>query len=384
MDCELNILEKEITTDVQKVVELVTYQMGILPVGTFKYQIFKYPSDIDIFEEIETCCDKITAKMTAANNIQQIIQKIIDDQDAIFIDFKAGYDLRFKIDTGLINDEIVGYYPEFIKRDINNLFDAELLSRNEKDKLIYLVKEEPNIFDIIELNEALRDYWVIRWTVEEILLGYKFLPGNLRIYLDDAISQGSIVKLDIIDYLEGRYTEVSNFLLITMKDKFGQRIILSEEFGEYGQSLLLDVYKYWIDNPLKSVKRLWMWLAFKQQFCQLTQFRALFESDIALYSQISGDLEVAIELLQPEFAKSMDQGQNSYKLLFDSINDRTKLLNGVCVNLPIYRSAKYFELDIVSDNIKLLKDCLDERINKLVREWLENNNIDIFELVKRF
>lgn len=384
MDCELNILEKPITTDIQKVVELVTYQMGILPVGTFKYQIFKYPSDIDIFEEIETCCDFVNAKITAANNIQQIIQKIVNNKDAIFIDFKAGYDLRFKIQTGIINDEIIGYYPEIIKRDINNLFEAGLLSRNEKDKLIYLVKEEPNVFDVITLNEALRSYWVIRWTIEEILLGYKFLPGNLRIYLDDAVSQGSIVKLDIINYLEGRYTEISNFFLIAMKDKFGKRIILSEEFGEYGQSLLMDVYKYWVNNPLKSVKRLWMWLAFKQQFCQLTQFRELFESDIALYSQISGDLEVAIELLKPEFNKSMDQGQNSYKLLFDSINARTKLLNGVCVNLPIYKSAKYFELDIVSDNIKLLKDCLDQTVNKLVREWLEDNKIDIFELSKKF
>ncbi len=51
------------------------------------------------------------------------------------------------------------------------------------------------------------------------------------------------------------FTEVTNFFLITLIDKYGNKIILSEELGDYEQSLLGDVYKYYPVNPYKAIKR---------------------------------------------------------------------------------------------------------------------------------
>lgn len=387
-ECETNILEKETELSDQEkhIIELVTYEMGVMPVGTFKYKVFKYPGDIDIFEGIETCCTFAIAKLTAARKIQNIIQNIINDGDAIFVDFKAGYDLRFKIYTGVVNNSIEDYQPELIRRDINNLYQARLITYEERQLLFSLVNDDPEIDDIVKLNDILRSYWILRWTVEELLQGYKVLRGDYKLYLDTAISQGSIVKLDVISYVDDRYIEVTNFFLISLLDKYGNRVILSEELGDYGQSLLLDVYKYYNSNPLKSIKRLWMYLAFKRQICELSIFAPLFSSDLALYSQIASDVDVAITLLSPNFRSylSNPDGINSYKLLLDSLRRRLSLLNGLCVNNPQYYPMPTFNIDLFIKNLIILKTCLQDEIKAMVYEWLESNDIDILALAQEF
>ena len=70
------------------------------------------------------------------------------------------------------------------------------------------------------------------------------------------VTQGTVVKLDIIAKIDNRYVEVTNFFLIVQRDKMGNNIVLSEKFGDYGTSLIYDINKYHKINILKSIKRL--------------------------------------------------------------------------------------------------------------------------------
>ena len=379
--CDITVLdkrtEKDINKDVNSIIRSVTAKMDTLPVGTFKYKIFKYPSDVDIFEHLDECCTFNVSKIRAAKTIQRIIQIITSDplSTTIFTDFKAGYDERYKIYTGTINDNIDDYDPMLIRRDITNLYDSNLLDSAEYNDIISLVKDNPNIDVIIALNEKLRDFWVVRWTSEEILQGYTIRKGNYKLFLDVALTQGSIVKLDTIAKIsspieDSRYVEVTNFFLITQKDKYGNIIFLSEELGDYAQSLLNDVYKYYDTNILKSIKRLWMYLAYKGQICELNVFTELFSSDIALYSQIVGDLEVAIFLLSSDLPYDN-------KFLRTTINRKFTSIRGECANPALYTQTK---TDI--EYLTKIKDCLTAYINKQTREWLQDRNIDILALAK--
>lgn len=374
--CDTNILEKreELSHQARRVIRIVTSAMNVLPVGTFKYNVFKYPGDIDIFEDLDACCSFNDARLSAAKRIQSIIEKILADGTIMFVEFKAGYDLRYKIYTGVVNTHIEDYNPELIRRDITNLFEAGLLTTRDYETLWHLVKEVPTMDDIIDLNETLRNFWVVRWNADEIACGYKILPGNYKLYLDIAVAQGSIVKLDTIAYVDGRYVEVTNFFMISALDKFGNRMILSEELDEYGQSLLLDVYKYYGTNPLKSIKRLWMYLAFRGYLCELSVFTPLFSSNIALYSQILSDIETAIALLSPT---PLYKGVYDRKLLFDSLNTRLRLLNGLCITNPIYDDN-----ETVVRNLSELADCLRKEINAATYEWLRANNVDVSALAQ--
>lgn len=378
--CNLDVLrertEKDLSHDTLSAIRTVTSHMDTLPVGTFKYRLFKYPGDIDIFEQLESCCTLNIAKLNAARAIRDIIGNMVSINNLIFSEFKAGYDQRFNIYTGVINDDgtISDYYPPIIRRDIINLFESDLISYEEKDAFLAMVKDAPTLDDVILLNETLRNFWVVRWSEQDILNGYKILRGNYKLYLDVALSQGSIVKLDTIAYLDGRYVEVTNFFLISKIDKFGNRQILSEELGDYEQSLLSDVHKYYSSNPLKSIKRLWMYLAFKRRLCDLTKFETLFSSNIALYSQILADIEVAILLLRSNL-------NYDPKLLFDSMNSRLKLLNGLCVNEPLYHDVRSSNFITISNNLEILHNCLLKQINIATIQWLSDNNIDINSLI---
>ena len=377
--CDIHVLDErtKLSKDTKEIIEAVTVEMDKMPVGTFKYKLFKYPGDIDLFENLETCCTFGKAKFTAAHNIQKIIPNIENNNKVMFSDFKAGYDLRFKIYTGNINGEIEDYNYQVISRDIKNLYDANLLDDCEYEELINLVKVNPEMNDIITLNEKLRDYWVLRWSLVEIKQGYKLLRGNYKLYLDVAISQGSIVKLDTIAYVDKRFVEVTNFFLITSLDKYGNKYYLSEELADYGESLLSDVYKYYDINPLKSVKRLWMWFAFKQRICELGMFKELFSSDIALYSQILSDIDVAITLL------NTDNNMFGNVNVLLSLIPRLKLLDGLCnvntiFNIFITNEHNY---KLISSELEKLRNCLQEYINNNTYKWLQDHDLDIFEFV---
>ena len=192
--CDTSSIKEKTLDDYQQgtlnVIRRVTANMWTLPVGTFKYKIFKYPGDIDIFERLESCGTLTDVKLTAAQSIQNIIFNIVSSGDIIFSEFKAGYDMRFKIYTGVMREtgEYEDYNKGIIVRDISNLYESLLITYNEYQELLSLVKDNPNIEDISVLNERLRDYWVIRWSAEEVLKGFKVLRGNYKLFLDTALT----------------------------------------------------------------------------------------------------------------------------------------------------------------------------------------------------
>lgn len=376
-NCDRNVKQlrkpENIPKDTLQAIRTVTSNMETLPVGTFKYSLFKYPGDIDIFEPIESCCTFNVAKISAANEVQSIVRRVLNTDNILFVEFKAGYDERFNIYTGVLDEMggFVDFYPFMIKRDLINLYNAGLLKDETMHKLLSLLREDSSINEILEFNEILRNLRVVRWTSEDVLKGYKMLPGNYKLYLDVALTQGSIVKLDTIAYVDERYTELTNFLLISQTDKYGNKKILSEELGNYQQSLLSDVHKYYDKNTLKAVKRYWMYLAYKNKICDLSAFKELFSSKIALYSQISSDIEVAIMLLKSNLNYKPD-------LLFRSLGNRLQLLDDVCINSEnLYHDVNSNDPLVLAANLQILCDCVKNYVTEETKNWLYENNIDI-------
>ncbi len=358
----------------RNIIDIITVNAETLPVGTFKYKMFKYPGDVDLFEKIESCCSWNTSKINSALVLQDIVRNINNNPDIIFKDFKAGYDDRFKVYTGnIVNDHVDDYIASYIRRDITNLYEAQLLNAARYSYLLSLVKDQPSIMDVITLNEELRKHWLIRWNAQEIIAGYKLLAGNYKLYFDIALTQGSIVKLDIVSMIDDRYVEISNFYVILQRDRYGNVKFLSEELSDYGRSLIEDVYKYYDTNTLKSIKRLWMYLAFENRLCDLKLFKDLFSGDIALYSQIVADIEVAIDLLSSNI-KTYDQA-----FLFSSLNQRINLLDGLCTNQMIYEAPT--DAKAIMRNFVKLKDCLISYINTKTNEWLQQRQIYPLKMV---
>lgn len=367
MNCDTSVLEQRTNVSLTALdaIHKITVKMDTLPVGTFKYKIFKYPSDIDIFEKLDDCCSYNQVRLRSAKSIQQIVQKIQKSENVIFKELKAGYDNRFKVYTGyVINNTIFDYNPSVIRRDIDRLYTAKLILKDKYNLLNDLIIDNIDLETFAELNEELRKLWLLRWSETEVLQGYKILPGNFALYLDEAIVMGSIVKIDTYAKLAKRYIEMSNFFFIEVNDRLlGKRQILTEDLGDYADSLLHDVYQYYGKSTLKAVKRLWMYLAFKNDICDLDMFRDLFTGPIAKLSQIAADIQTALDLYKNRGTLKYDQ-----VFLYESILNRIKELKELGV------SCNY---EFLND----ILDCLNTQVNDMTLEWLKDRNIDVYQLM---
>ena len=88
---------------IKDAVKMVTFSEKTNPVGSYKYRVHAYPSDIDIFEKIEECCDVKTATQNVTKRLKQIARNIKNNKKVYLGDFKAGIDDDLIIDCGEIS-----------------------------------------------------------------------------------------------------------------------------------------------------------------------------------------------------------------------------------------------------------------------------------------
>lgn len=406
--------ESDFPEEVREVVDLITIQEDVLPVGSAKFKIHKYPSDVDIFEQVEGCCTVNEVRFQVKKKLQDIVNSVLNASDTFIADFKAGFDKRYDVYIGEEDHGvIVDYDPAIAKREVDNLFGQGLLSREEYNKLSAIIKkseEGATLEQFNEINDTLRKHYVLRWSPKEILDGFKVLPGNKKMYLDDALIDHSVVKLDLWavlpytdiperclkEYYEHwedseiprRLTEVTNWLLIMKKDKKGESTILTQELPNYAKSLRHDIIKYAPNNPLKSIKRLWSYLIYLNKTAAtedvnrlLINLAPLFSSYIAFLNSIKGDMEI-IETLRK--SPKLNVSDNFFRQTIDSLILRVKCAAPDCefdpeVNnevLALLEESRQ-NLNNVSKTVEYLKDV----INEMTTQALQDRGIDIEEIL---
>lgn len=291
-----------LSSDTQDAIRTITTIDDISPVGSFKYRAHKYPGDIDIFEPIKACCTEETATKTIAKKIQKIASDVRDKKDIYLADFKAGVDERFDLDVGdYVDDTVINYDAKEIRKKLHELYQLGLLNEKEFNELFELVKDKPTGVEHEALKTALRKYYVVRWTIDEILDGYKILRGNIKLSLPDALMSDSIVKMDLWAKTDGNYTEVTNFYLIIAVDETGKQTVLNQKLGDRLENLDHDIKKYSNKehrNSLKLAKRLWNKAILLNDHTMLEKLYPLFSKDINSLNQIVSESATIREMLK--------------------------------------------------------------------------------------
>ena len=244
------------TRSLKKVLSIVTIQEDVLPVGSFKYNVHKHASDVDIFESLEICCCVDDAKRIAAQNIQNIIRLVKANVDIYFGDFKAGEDHRFDINIGEWQDgQLFDYDIEQIHEELAKLHEDRVLPTDEFERLLDYLADSPDEKQWEELSSSLKEYKVLRWSPNEILQGFKSLPGGSKLSLEDALNQQTLVKIDVWARINERYIEVTNFFLIAVVNRKGKQIgLLTQELPDYVESISKDVVFYSSAEHRKSLR----------------------------------------------------------------------------------------------------------------------------------
>jgi hypothetical protein len=395
---------ENLSKDTRAIIDMITIQDNINPVGSMKFKIQKYPGDIDLFEVYKTCCDLDSARKDVAKSIQKVVKRIRDDPEVFFGDFKAGLDDRYKLDLGEIdylNHRITGYDRDAIVEDISSMFTRGLLTSDEYAEIIFLVNQDLTFARYEEIEEFFKEKRKVRWAQDEIIAGKKYLPLGVELTLEDAVAHKTIIKMDVWGKIQGgRFTEVTNFFLFVFVDVNGDEHVLNLELGDLIDSFMEDIIMYSTlehKKSMKVAKRMWQLSTYIDFAKMLEELAPLFESDIGLLNQIAGDIEVLRFMLDKvdvrklpleEMIREIDEFKSRLSN-FQDVELDDKLIYLLIDNITEHyeKVGKKVDVELIIKNLQYLEDYLLELVEIYADEYLKARGIGLpmmMDYVKKY
>ena len=423
-------------SETRRILNMITSGEDILPVGSLKYSIHRYPGDIDMYEEIKTCCSLNEASKNIKKKIQKIAKNIINETLVYMGDFKAGTDDRYCF-TGIGKYDVYGtlqhYNPIHIRKKCIELKEQHLFSNKEYTTCLELIKTKPTKQEWDILHEYINTFYILRWDLDELVVGYKEIsnknkkyPIEIKIKLEDAIQSKSICKIDLWAPINGKYLEITNFLVFIYVDHKGNENIINTNVEEYIISLIKDLKKYgsgYKKNSLKYAKRVWAIANTLDETKKLKLLVPLFSSGAAILYQISAEIELLIQMLQeiedkplstkgllkanikrghnkkrtktikenlhpspvPTMIEQIENFKQRIALVYENFTESERVFSYIHTITSFYYSnkKKYLnskEKQIIIDNLIDIQKIVDTYVEKYASTYLANNNLnDIYQ-----
>jgi hypothetical protein len=356
----------------------------------------RYPGDIDLFKNYSEYYNPNDVKLVLADKFKVAIKQIKSSENIHFEDFTAGYDCRYNMYLGFIckAGKIKDYNQNLITREVYSMYQQNLFTDEEyKDVNSFLLEigSVPTMNEFVKLNVFFRNFRIPHWNIIEIVQGYKQLSGGKTLFLEDALVSGSMIKLDLLVPIEGRYTKLTNWYITTETDKNDNMIAISQHIGDYLEYIYLEIFKYKTNDPFKVIKRLWTTAIFKGEAKILTDLAPLFSSSASLYHQIVEDLKIYVKLI------TLDNPKNPkilYNYLYKEIKSMKERFSYLCdervCNVEQVRMLENYINRIVEESLAVSLNTVNEFIillQKLVDnytlDFLDENRLKISELASK-
>lgn len=313
--------------ETQKLLKL-KHDKKIFPIGSNTYKYVLNPSDIDLNEIYVIKNNHIE---TMIKDLINTVKKILSKRNVWFTDFKAGSDNRYHED-------------------------------DEKYK--------------------------VRWTPKDIFRGY-VIKDKVYFHLEDVLLSKSIVKLDIIVFINDRFIEATNYIIIENENNKGQINLVNvpDDFFDVNrkiQDLKSDIeyyssYEHF--KPFKAVKRAWSLARITKDYDTLNYLKDIINSDVSRLSQINSDIETMVLFIDTQkhipdksFKKAIGlikkrlsnivEFELNYDLMYSYINKIVRCLN---------RKSKICK-QVMRDNFEHLYDYLQQIINSFTKQFFDGSS----------
>jgi hypothetical protein len=204
-------------------------------------------SDVDAMENLEVKNSSVIVNRFK-DMMSKILKnnkksKILDDpfDTTIICDVKSGWDERFNIDIGYIQDmKIKNFKPNKIKKYIDKLYKDEAFNKDENNEIYALLNYFDNMneydestIDLIKesnskkyntdlsswllINDWFYERKVLRWNIDDLIKGY-LIQNNKKFFLKDTI-KNHMTKIDAIYLSKGELNDVSNTIIMKIDGK---------------------------------------------------------------------------------------------------------------------------------------------------------------------
>ena len=348
-----------------KLISLTRQDIGV-PFGSYMNRVADYFGDVDIIQLADKFKTMESIGPITAKAIQQTIKRIKASKTRWFGEFKAGIDKMYFFDIGRLNNGVYTFSKELVPNS-KALFSNKFITKVEYDVIMKITSKklgDGDDYDVV--FNLFRNYYVLRWTIDEVLKGVKILPGN-RIYtLEQAVIDRTAVKIDMIVYLNGKYIEITNFIAI-MFMKNGKLIPINVEEEELTPAnLVFEVEKLYYSNyhykPFKMTKRAFAYLKWlrktkpsKSNDNLIRKYVGVLDQTINILYTINSELD-AMRIIEKKLSKI-------------KISKRLNELKGPLANVLEINSEMLAvinrKLDSSNPNLKELHDSF----NKIIDFW---------------
>jgi hypothetical protein len=312
-------------------------------IGSSSYRGSLYPSDFDCFEVI-TKNDRDDLITFFKKNIQRVVRLISEKEYKYIMEVKLGLDDRYDINIGSCHNNVFNMNID-LPQLINGMYHNNLFSDEEITKFNDIFNTYPlTQLEYEKIKKMIRQHYIVRWTSQEIMRGYKFLPMREDPYtIEEAIQFKSSINIEILSINNGKVTDESNFFYLMYHDKYGNKRILNfkqdvindfESFftEQLKQSLEQLAYSKLDYNPLKALKRMFSLCRLTKNTELLKRILPIINSPSAGMYQLKSEIATIIKVLglkdiPVKIIKNQIQ-QIKYKLsnvLLFSIDDLKKI-----------------------------------------------------------
>lgn len=360
-------------------ISFIPYNASVLGSASIRSNL--YTSDYD-------CYEIVTMKNSTSiiNRFKRMVEDLLKDDEIFISDIKCGEVKTWRIidDKAMfIDNKVVGYSYMESKREVENLYKKNIIDNKEYNLYIKLLKPNPTIEEWYEIRKEIRPN-IIRWKPKELIRGWKIIRGNKKYYLEQGVASEVITKLDIITYVNNRYTEFSNIYEFRVVDSKGKRV---KKLNDFNMNPLLsmkqDVITYTaLGNYFKALKRLYAFYVYKYEYRGknrdnlkiIEQLSEILNSDLGIIYTIIGDIDVIILLIEE------NEGDiNKIKSVIDNFINR---LSG------IFSSDEYISQEksilskirgiLESNNLNKIKNDL-EILNERIKKILNNDTKELMQ-----
>lgn len=295
--------------NIKKEIHLISfYPKGLAtPFGSFIYRFQKYAGDIDLLENVS-----YNTELSTIQTFIRVLKKIIRSLDKyhLFSEFKAGLDHNYEIDIGTLDNGIYNINKNFIdvliEKYNQGLFHNYEITSIHKSLELLGKGYDSMIYDYI--YNLIREKRILRWNSKEIMNSYKIISNKQKYSLAQALRDNSIVKIDLIVLINGKFIEVTNIVSLTYPvldsngNTFYEPINIAEEFTLGLNGLQTDIEKLYYSNkfysPFKACKRVYSVIRQIKDYSYLNIIRKIIRGDISLLYQLKSEIDSLIIILE--------------------------------------------------------------------------------------
>ena len=329
-------------------------------VGSSSIRQMQYAADID-------CYEKTNIHKNPTKQFQQLIKAVLKTPLTYITDIKAG-SIQEWIVLPLTLEE---YDQKTSLKTLSSLYASNVLTKEEHDAAKELLPksfEHPVDFLLAKQNIKFN---IVRWTPKQILQGHQ-LYRTRNISLADALSQPSIIKLDMITLVDNnRFIEVSIIYELFLDNKPLNNFPLLPIKQSLKNSILEFVAE---SNYFKVAKRIYSLAVADKDKKLAKSLIPFFNSDLGRLYTVISDLNTLLLLI--EHTSLLPTKRIKFELehvpaTLSNIWSLTDFLHvEPQIDKELYDIVKEFTPDSAEIHIEKIRDKLQQILNKHTKKYL--------------